>query len=343
MPNRVNAAPFLARKIPDTAYYNPVYELFTAPDYAYVVAIVGSLLALLFVFDAICGEKERGTLKQILANAVPRDAILLSKCLGGYIALAAPFFAATLAGVVYVHMSGVVVLEGDNLWRLLCIIAISSIYLLLFFNLGMMVSAATQRSATSLLIVLLVWICWILIIPNLAPVTARFISSVPSLQKVEREKDLVNREVELQARQAKDAVGREQIRLQGERRKQKLERFYKERLRDQIATAKTLSRLSPIASFMHAAADLAKTDTGLYTRFETAYRRFVDQAIRYVPNGYTPLKQPIAPQEAPRLEVLEPNFADTFTMIAVDLLLLGIFNVLFFLLAYLFFLRCDVT
>jgi len=138
-------------------------------------------------------------------------------------------------------------------------------------------------------------------------------------------------------------VGREQIRLQGERRKQKLERFYKERLRDQIATAKTLSRLSPIASFMHAAADLAKTGTGLYTRFETAYRRFVDQAIRYVPNGYTPLKQPIAPQEAPRLEVLEPNFADTFTMIAVDLLLLGIFNVLFFLLAYLFFLRCDVT
>ena len=59
---------------------------------------VGSLLAVLFAFDAICGEKERGTLKVMLSNAVPRDLIILSKGIGGYLCLIVPFLVALLAG-----------------------------------------------------------------------------------------------------------------------------------------------------------------------------------------------------------------------------------------------------
>ena len=58
-------------------------EIFQAPDFAYTVNVVVSLLAMLFVFDAICGEKERGTLKLLLANSVPRDIVYSVNGLAG--------------------------------------------------------------------------------------------------------------------------------------------------------------------------------------------------------------------------------------------------------------------
>ena len=75
---------------------NPLMGLYHVPDFAYVVGVVISLLALLFQFDAICGEKESGMLRLVLSNAVPRHSVLLGKWLGGYVVLIAPFLIATI-------------------------------------------------------------------------------------------------------------------------------------------------------------------------------------------------------------------------------------------------------
>ena len=48
---------------------NALREVFQAPDFVYVVNVVMSLLALLFVFDSICGEKDQGTLKLLMAHS----------------------------------------------------------------------------------------------------------------------------------------------------------------------------------------------------------------------------------------------------------------------------------
>ena len=45
-------------------------------DFLFVVSTVFSLLALLFTFDAVAGEREAGTLRVTLANALPRDVFL---------------------------------------------------------------------------------------------------------------------------------------------------------------------------------------------------------------------------------------------------------------------------
>ena len=77
---------------------NLLFEVFQTPDFVYVVHLVLSLLALLFVFDSVCGEKERGSLKLLLSNAVPRDTVLIGKWIGGYLSIAVPFSIAALAG-----------------------------------------------------------------------------------------------------------------------------------------------------------------------------------------------------------------------------------------------------
>ena len=65
-------------------------------DFLFLVQVVFSLLAVLLAFDMISGEKERGTLRAVLANQVPRDSILFGKLLGGYTVLWFTFLVGSL-------------------------------------------------------------------------------------------------------------------------------------------------------------------------------------------------------------------------------------------------------
>ncbi len=69
---------------------NPVFSVFGALDLTFIVKIVLSLFAILFTYDAIVGEKERGTLKLTLSNRVPRDRLILGKVIGGFVSLLIP-------------------------------------------------------------------------------------------------------------------------------------------------------------------------------------------------------------------------------------------------------------
>jgi ABC-type transport system involved in multi-copper enzyme maturation permease subunit len=56
--------------------------MFPLVDLVFVVTILMSLVALIFAYDAVSGEKEDGP-KLVLANGVPRHRILLGKVIGG--------------------------------------------------------------------------------------------------------------------------------------------------------------------------------------------------------------------------------------------------------------------
>ena len=66
---------------------NPVFSIYGALDLTFIVKIILSLFAILFTYDAIVGEKEKGTLKLTLSNNVPRDLLILGKVIGGFISL----------------------------------------------------------------------------------------------------------------------------------------------------------------------------------------------------------------------------------------------------------------
>ena len=53
-----------------------------AIDWVFIIGGLLSLMALLFTFDAFIGEKERGTLKLVMAQSLPRHTLLLGKFLG---------------------------------------------------------------------------------------------------------------------------------------------------------------------------------------------------------------------------------------------------------------------
>ena len=359
VPAQVHTALFNARQVDDSSYDNPVLSLFSTPDLAYIVNIVASLLALLFVFDAICGEKERGTLKITLSNSVPRDTILLGKWVGGYLSLAVPFVVALLSGAAYVHLTGAIVVDGEAVSRLLWMLAVALLYVSLFFTLGLMISTLTHRASTALIVSLFVWICWILVIPNLAPVVARILYPVPSPEKIAAEKQAIDQETELKLQRISQttlAYGREGQRLQeeirndGEGRKAKLDRFYQEEFHTQTEASKTLSRLSPAASFTYAVTELAGTGVSRFAAFRQAHERFghdfgefaEDIGNRRGDDGRMPAGW-FQAGAVPAFQMVRTRLADAWSRISVDLLLLGVYNLLFFMGAYVFFLRYDVT
>ena len=102
-------------------------------DFLFVVGTVFSLLALLFTFDAVAGEREAGTLRITLANSLPRDLFLWSKLIGGYVVFVVPFLMSLLFGLLILVWQGFPLGESEIFPRVLSLILISLLYIGVFF------------------------------------------------------------------------------------------------------------------------------------------------------------------------------------------------------------------
>ncbi|MEE3264161.1 MAG: ABC transporter permease subunit [Candidatus Latescibacterota bacterium] len=353
---------FVTRSSDDRLGRNVLYDVFQTPDFAYVVNIVLSLLALLFVFDSICGEKERGTLKVLLSNSVPRDTVLLGKWVGGYLSISAPFAVAVVGGFVYLSLSGAMQLQPDDVIRFAAISLISLLYIAVFFSLGLFISTATHRGSTALLLSLLVWIVWILVVPNLAPITARLVAPVPSRQDIDAEQQAIDREAQLlqeSIRKRKvygDQEESERIQQDAERKRRKLDQFYNDRMTRQVSFSQGLARLSPSASYLFAVTRLAGTGPILFDRFRDAHDRFQEAQndwrddlfrsgnVEFTRTGpQVKDKDWFDPDSIPRFQMYSEATRAAIDAAMFDILLLVVFAVLFFMLSFAFFLRYDVT
>ena len=173
---------------------SPAFAIFGELDLTFIVRIVLSLLAILFTFDAISGEKERGTLKLALANSLPRDRLILGKAIGSFISLILPLIIPLIIALLILTIYPDVNLLREDWLRIGLIFLMFILYISVFFTLGLFVSARTLRSSTSLLVLLMVWVTFVTIIPKAAVITAGVISPVPSAQEIAAQKDAVKQE-----------------------------------------------------------------------------------------------------------------------------------------------------
>jgi ABC-type transport system involved in multi-copper enzyme maturation permease subunit len=162
---------------------NPIFAVFGDLDLMFVVKTVLSLLAVLFTYNAISGEKEDGTLRLTLSHAVPRDTLILGKMIGGFLCLAIPLSIPLTLGIALLTLFPKVHLTGGDWVRLGLILGVFLLYLALFFTLGMFVSARTSRSNISFLVLLFIWAVFVLVIPKGSVIVASQFVQVPSIQE----------------------------------------------------------------------------------------------------------------------------------------------------------------
>ncbi|MDE0325961.1 MAG: ABC transporter permease subunit, partial [Candidatus Poribacteria bacterium] len=148
-------------------------------DWVFIIGYVLSLIALIFTFDAISGEREHGTLRLMLANSIPRHTVLIGKLLGALISTSIPFMLAVLVNLLMLSSASAVHLNIQAWGRIGIILFIALLYTCLFLALGLLVSARVQRSAVSLVILLLTWVTFVAFMPStLAALASGFSSSM---------------------------------------------------------------------------------------------------------------------------------------------------------------------
>ncbi len=166
---------------------DPLPVMFPLIDLTFIVAILVSLVALILTYDAVSGEKEDGTLKLMLANGLPRSRVLLAKVAGAGLTLVGPLVVSLAAGMLVVLLRARVGWSGANWGALAMILAGAAVYAGVFALIGILVSAVHHSSASSIMTSLFVWTLLVLVVPNLSPYVASFLSPAPSRIKVARE------------------------------------------------------------------------------------------------------------------------------------------------------------
>jgi ABC-type transport system involved in multi-copper enzyme maturation permease subunit len=166
---------------------DPLPVMFPLVDLVFVVTILMSLVALIFAYDAVSGEKEDGTLKLMLANRLARPQVILAKIVGGGLTLLVPYVMSLIVGLLVILAHPGVGWSTAN-WGALGLITIGTVlYVMLFYALGVFISARHHTSSSSIMTSLLVWVLIILVIPSLSPYIASFLAPTPSRIQVERE------------------------------------------------------------------------------------------------------------------------------------------------------------
>jgi ABC-type transport system involved in multi-copper enzyme maturation permease subunit len=289
-----------------------ILSAFGKLDFVFIIQMVASLIVLLFASDLIAGEKEMGTLRAILSNSVPRHSILLGKLAGGFLTVWIPFVATFLLGMIVLGLLSFPLDQGEIPVRLAAVFLATSLFLLAYYAIGLMVSASSARSRTSLVAILLVWIVLQVVIPRLSDMAASVISpsrteTVVSMQKsllvktIDREKAVAlgaryealfgpmrdnkapeeppDKKKEFEAFQAEwDTRAQEQKASQ----LRDIENTYQREKKRQRAIASALSLLSPSAAFSKLLTDICGTgeiDRANYYQSVQDHQRTLDAAL----------------------------------------------------------------
>ena len=367
MSRSVTISSFQQAKLGRSKYANPLFVLFPAPDLLYIVNIVASLLAVLFAFDAVCGESQDGTLKLIMANSVPRHVVLLAKWIGGYIALMAPFLLSVLTALLFAQLTTALHFTGAEWLALVGILGVSALYISLFYGLSLMISCLVDRTSTSLVINFLVWVLLVLVVPNTAPIVARALAPIPSAGVIAGKREAIQRAVwsEMRGMRRRGMENEERQQLLDDAQTRirdetdKLITSYLTKVDQQIALGILLARISPSTSYVYATAALAGSGLGEFaslreyikkyrqdfmakTREITATRRRQAESMADREEQREIMEAPIDTGDLPQFA---PGRADLSAVLdggQADLLILMVLNVLFFLGAYRGFMRYDL-
>ncbi|HPW17948.1 MAG TPA: ABC transporter permease subunit [Candidatus Aminicenantes bacterium] len=166
---------------------DPLPVMFPLIDLTFIVTILVSLIALILTYDAVSGEKEEGTLKLMLANGLPRSKIVLAKAAGAGLMLLGPLVVSLAAGLLVIVLDPRVDWTGADWAALGLILVAAAAYATVFALIGILVSSVHRSSASSIMTSLFVWTLLVLVVPNLSPYAASFLSPAPSRIKVARE------------------------------------------------------------------------------------------------------------------------------------------------------------
>jgi ABC-type transport system involved in multi-copper enzyme maturation permease subunit len=298
---------------------NPFLASFVSVDFVDIAAIVFSLLALLFSYDAFTREKEDGTLKLQMSNALSRSTALAGKLLGIFATVIPVLVFSFALSAVLVLLSRNVAFSAVDWGRIVLLFVLSLVYLAVFVFIGVLVSARSRSSVTSLVVCLFLWVLFVFILPVVASNFAESFAGTASrdnLNRVLRDFDKQRDEATSAAAKAQGipedwscwwcngdddggmetygnnrrefenfrrrAAVSEPIRLDYADRKWASQKAYIDSLARQAKAAETYSLLSPAGIFRAVASAICRTDLAWHLRRMDQVRQYRESFVGWL-------------------------------------------------------------
>jgi ABC-2 type transport system permease protein len=174
---------FLEAHVQDLARYQPADDSsafrgagpMTA---AMALQVLVPLLIVLATAPVFAGEREDGTLRQMMSMGTSRVSLAMGKALGAAMPLAVVLVPSTAIGVATLLASAPAGLSGETAVRGLVLVTLYFASFALWTAIGLAVSARARSSMSALALLLGLWFSAVFVAPPLAMLTAR--SAVPS-------------------------------------------------------------------------------------------------------------------------------------------------------------------
>lgn len=357
---------------------DPIFAIFRFLDLDFIFQIVLSLFAILLAYDAVNGEKERGTLRLCFANPVPRATYIIGKLLGMLLSLIIPLLVPVLLGCLIYSFMGVH-LTGEDWIRLVLVLLTGFLFLGVFLMLSVLCSVVTTSSANSFLLMLVIWIFAVLVIPRSSVLLASRAVDVPTIDELDSQKNQLGRQLWREDRKkissfkpkatAPEQMGNEFMAFMEELSEERdnkimeltnrLNENRQNRQKVQEKLALTIAKISPAAAFSLAVTTLAGTSLDIKNHFiskargyQTTYGEFMKGKTGQNPGsgfrmvmvkaGGSDKDEEIDPNEIPLFDYKPPELKDSVNAAMFDMGLLAFLNLAFFAWAFVRFLKFDV-
>jgi len=351
---------------------------FSSIDWVFIISMILSFLALVFTYDSVSGEKEDGTLRQMLANTIPRYEVLLGKYLGVVLTIGIPLFIGLLVSLIIVVAYNVAVISGLDWLKILTIVLVSFLYLSIFILLGIFVSSRTVHPANSMVMLLMVWVVLVVLIPSFGRIISEMFGKAPNPAELERKLGEISAEMWGNSARFGERAGymswdpndpannppaRGRLKTAETNAKNQAREDHHNKMLAQAFTGRNLTCFSPTVIYQRASEAIAGTGVNHILNLQRQVKEYQSNLKEYIrsKDAEDPLSlhliypettsaqawrtishNPVDFETVPKFQERDFALGQSLKLAIWDIGLLTLFNLVFFAASFASFLRYDV-
>ena len=154
---------------------------------AFLLLTAVPLLIFLMMHGSIAGEREDGTLRQLLATGVRRRQFFIGKLRAGWdtaMLVYTPVFLVVAGGSL---AASPVEMTADTIWRLLIMYAVYAVYLSICVAVALAISALCRTRQAAFLALAVLWVVMTVLVPRFAMDVGTALTPQPDARQTERD------------------------------------------------------------------------------------------------------------------------------------------------------------
>lgn len=353
---------------------NVFFSAFNSIDWTYILIFFISFVCISLSYGAFSGEKVKGTLKLILSNYIGRWQMIIGKYLGILSITFIPVLIGIVISLIIVQFNPNISIAYNDIILILVYLIGVILFISLNIFLGFLISCLTSRPVISLSIVLILWIVFSIVIPNISWLLSKQFEPIPSISSLNETENRILDEAydtekhsmawnsSWQGKPPNETVMKrytwvnERSRLSND-----VWREYRNNIINQTKMAISLSKISPFAIFRFFGETISDNGFSGYSNFynqamnyKTTLRDFLIQKDQEDSDSYHLIwtekwaartfmsNKPVNFNEIPQFTYTRPSLHETLDNCKWDILLLALWNILLFTGTYVAFIRYDV-